>query len=506
MALASPQEHGLPASTIDHDGLTAQAPASLDQELEQEQEQVAGESGQFLAKWTLKILSGVHLGAEIPLYQGSTRLGKGEDNDIVLSGDNLPDHLLTLVCSEDEVFVEGLSDQQANYLAGKSLSLEEKAVEQQAVKVPVKPFEVLTLGLLHLVYGPKNETWPEVELPQLQQEQPEQDPESVEDEQNAEAPEQMQQDEVNPESKKTRSSVVLPSLVLGMTLACGGMFLGFSSPGSSEPAPLSLAEQGLHAQQSLQQQLTAAGLEQLHFKKQNLSLGKALVLEGFVADNKQQEQLQQLIAGAGYPVKMNIRVLSQLFNNLSYLLKVLGYPNLTVHYGEQAGDFVIGGYLSDNSRWQNLKSKLERDVAGLGHISANFDTLASRATWLRNRLSQDGLDNLALAKQASAIVVSGEIAAGSLASWQQIEQEFKQRYLGLPKLEFSAQRIEKTLQEIKGVSLGAVPYITTADGKRVITGGKLAGGYLIESIGPDRVVLSKAGKAMIYLIGGQHNE
>ncbi|WP_281557457.1 type III secretion system inner membrane ring subunit SctD [Thalassomonas sp. RHCl1] len=499
MALASPQEHGLSASGIGHDDLTAQAPVSLDQELEQkqEQEQVAGESGQFLAKWTLKILSGVHLGAEIPLYHGSTRLGKGEDNDIVLSGDNLPEHLLTLVCSEDEVFVEGLSDQQANYLAGKALSLEKQVV---------KPFEVLTLGLLHLVYGPKNEAWPEVALPQLQQEQPEQEPESVEDEQNVEVPEQVQQEQVSPESNKTRSKIALPSLVLGLTLACGGMFLGFSSPGSSEPAPLSLAEQGQQAQQSLQQQLTAAGLEQLHFKKQNLSQGKALVLQGYVADNKQQEQLQQLIAGADYPVKMNIRVLSQLFNNLSYLLKVLGYPNLTVHYGEQAGDFVIGGYLSDNSRWENLKSKLERDVAGLGHISANFDTLASRATWLRNRLSQDGLDNLALAKQASAIVVSGEIAAGSLASWQQIEQEFKQRYLGLPKLEFSAQRIEKTLQEIKGVSLGAVPYITTADGKRVITGGKLAGGYLIESIGPDRVVLSKAGKAMIYLIGGQHNE
>ena len=177
-----------------------------------------------------------------------------------------------------------------------------------------------------------------------------------------------------------------------------------------------------------------------------------------------------------------------------------------MNYGEQAGDFVIGGYLEDNSRWADLKSKLERDVAGVGHIRADFDTLSSRAAWLKTQLSDAGLDNLELGKQASAIVVRGEIAAGSLASWQQIEQEFKERYLGLPKLEFSAQRIEKTIQEIKGVSLGAVPYITTTGGKRVITGGKLAGGYLIESIGPDRVVLSKAGKAMIYLIGGQHNE
>ncbi|WDE09427.1 type III secretion system inner membrane ring subunit SctD [Thalassomonas haliotis] len=501
MALASPQDHGLSASGIDHDELAAVAPE------QQEQEQAAGESGQFLAKWTLKILSGVHLGAEIPLYHGSTRLGKGEDNDIVLSGDNLPDHLLTLICSEGEVFVEGLSGQQASYLAGRPLALDEKELENQAIKLSVKPFEVLTLGLLHLVYGPKNESWPEIELPQLQQEEPQQTPTAGEDEQKEEAAEQAQQAERLPESGKKRSAAVLPALVLGLSLACGGIYLGLSSPDGSEPAPLTLAEQGRFAQQSLQQQLSQAGLDQLSFsQKQNLSSGKALVLEGFVSNNKQQEQVQQLIAGSTYPVKMNIRVLSQLFNNLSYLLKVLGYPNLKVSYGEQAGDFVIGGYLSDNSHWPSLKSKLERDVAGVGHISADFDTRASRAAWLKRRLSQEGLDNLALGKQASAIVVSGEIAAGSLANWQQIEQEFNQRYQGLPKLEFSAQRIEKTLQEIKGVSLGAVPYIITAGGKRVITGGKLAGGYLIESIGPDRVVLSKAGKAMIYLIGGQHNE
>jgi len=492
MALASPQDNGLSVEEIDHDGLAAAATTT------QEQEQPVEQSGQFLAKWTLKILSGVHLGAEIPLYQGSTRLGKAEDNDIVLSGDNLPDHLATLVCREEGIFVEEINTGQQNYLAGQPFADNKQAVS---------PFEVLTLGLLHLVYGPKSEAWPEVELPELQQVEAKE--ENVSDEQapDAEMPETSQeepsQEQVAPEKGKKRTPVLLAAGLLGLALGCGGIYMGFS-PQDNEAVIMSPAEQGQHRQQNLQQVLTAAGLSQLQLtqNKQN----NTLLLEGFVADSKQQDKLKQLIAQAGYPVKTNIRVLSQLFNNLGYLLKVLGYPDLTVNYGEQAGDFVIGGYLEDNSRWADLKSKLERDVAGVGHIRADFDTLSSRAAWLKTQLSDAGLDNLELGKQASAIVVRGEIAAGSLASWQQIEQEFKERYLGLPKLEFSAQRIEKTIQEIKGVSLGAVPYITTTGGKRVITGGKLAGGYLIESIGPDRVVLSKAGKAMIYLIGGQHNE
>ncbi|WDE02801.1 type III secretion system inner membrane ring subunit SctD [Thalassomonas viridans] len=503
MALASPQDKGLSASGIAYD----EAAATAGDSPEQGQEQPAPKSGQFLAKWTLKVLSGVHLGAEIPLYHGSTRLGKAEDNDIVLSGDDLPDHLATLVCSGDEIFIEDLHDQQENYLAGQPLTLNKQALNKQAVK----PFEVITLGLLHLVYGPRNEPWPEVELPKLQAQEPEPEPESgqtapaAEAEQNEAAADEAQQSQGQTKAGvgKKRTPAVLAGALLAVTLGCGGVYLGFSSQVASEPAPLSQAEQRLQIRQNLQQALAAADLMHVSF---SLNESKPLTLEGFVADNKQLEQVQQLVAGAGYPVKMNIRILSQLFNNLSYLLNVLGYPDLKVSYGEQAGDFVIGGYLADNSHWPALKTKLERDVAGVGHISANFDTLASRAAWLKTRLSEAGLDNLAVGKQAAAIVVRGEIAAGSLASWQQIEQEFNRRYLGLPKLEFAAQKIEKTIQEIKGVSLGAVPYIITTDGKRVITGGKLEGGYLIESIGPDRVVLSKAGKAMIYLIGGQHNE
>ena len=55
--------------------------------------------------------------------------------------------------------------------------------------------------------------------------------------------------------------------------------------------------------------------------------------------------------------------------------------------------------------------------------------------------------------------------------------------------------------DIKGVSTGAVRYMTLADGTRCFEGGKLKNGYVVKSIEHDRIILKKGDREINLAIG-----
>lgn len=52
--------------------------------------------------------------------------------------------------------------------------------------------------------------------------------------------------------------------------------------------------------------------------------------------------------------------------------------------------------------------------------------------------------------------------------------------------------------KVTSVSSGAIPFVTLATGERVFAGGRLPGGYTLETIRSDRLVLSKNGRRTEY--------
>ena len=98
----------------------------------------------------LKILSGNHQGAEIPLEAGSHTIGQSEDCDLVLSDSLLDDNIITLTISGDGVFSASFksskeSDTPSYFLNGNQVD---------DSNIDFSQFDVLTVCGIHMVLAP----------------------------------------------------------------------------------------------------------------------------------------------------------------------------------------------------------------------------------------------------------------------------------------------------------------------------------------------------------------
>lgn len=440
--------------------------------------------------WVLKILSGPHLGAEINIGSHAYGLGKGEDNDIILADESLERQHCRLEGSEQGIRLHWLAQEARLYIQGAPVSEQE---------IELKPFEVVSSGQLNFVYGPANQDWPQISIPELQPD-PEPEPEEESDE-------EAQQQEAIPEESNLVAAPQPPRARKGGWLIAVAVCAGLGGaaykwvPWGSETQIAQPSAPVMSKADKLNQALQDAGLGQITATEND---NQIMLLEGYVADNGQQLQLQSLVNRYPGRVKNEVQNNAQLFSNIGYLLNVLDSPHLRVVYGKQLGEFKITGYLEDKLRWPELEARLTRDVVGIKKLEAAFDTLESRAKWLQQQFKGTDLAPLQLQKEPGIILVNGEIPAGALELWQKIKNEFDARYSGMPALKFAAARHEQVFRSIKGVSLGGTPYVITTEGDRVTIGGRIKG-YVVESIDLDRVTLSKAGYAVNYYLGGKND-
>ena len=438
--------------------------------------------------WVLKILSGPHLGAEINIGLHDYGLGKGEDNDIILADESLERQHCRLEGSEQGIYLHWLAQEARLYIQGVPVSQQE---------IELKPFEVVSSGQLNFVYGPANQDWPQISIPELQ---PDPEPEKETDE-------GARRQETTPEESNLVAALQPPRARKGGWLIAAAVFMGLGGaaykwvPWGSETQIIQPSAPVMSKADKLNQALQDAGLGQITATEND---NQIMLLEGYVADNGQQLQLQSLLNRHPGRVKNEVQNNAQLFSNIGYLLNVLYSPHLKVVHGKQLGEFKITGYLEDKLRWPELEARLTRDMVGIKKLEAAFDTLESRAKWLQQQFKGTELSLLQLQKESGVILVNGEIPAGALELWQKIKNEFDARYAGMPALKFAAARHEQVFRSIKGVSLGGTPYVITTEGDRVTIGGRI-NGYVVESIDLDRVTLSKAGYAVNYYLGGKND-
>jgi type III secretion system YscD/HrpQ family protein len=104
----------------------------------------------------LRVLSGPHRGAELPLVAGTYAIGSGDDDAVILADPKVAAHHATLVVTADGV--RCLPE-------GGRVRVEESEVP--GAGVALRPFQLFGLGETFLAIGPKDETWPEITLPGL---------------------------------------------------------------------------------------------------------------------------------------------------------------------------------------------------------------------------------------------------------------------------------------------------------------------------------------------------
>ena len=116
-----------------------------------------------MKEFYLKILSGNHQGAEIPLEAGRHSLGKGDTCDLILTDASLHEMELTIEVSEEGFIQIRQGD-------GKEPPLPERAAWKKLLNA--NAFDVITSSGLFFTLGPADEDWPDILLPELPRPEP----------------------------------------------------------------------------------------------------------------------------------------------------------------------------------------------------------------------------------------------------------------------------------------------------------------------------------------------
>ena len=104
--------------------------------------------------WTMKILAGVHVGAEVTLSDEEATLGRDDACDFILEDAGLADRHIRLYAGT------GL---RMTVLDGSGpVCVDGRPVEGS---VELAPYQVVTVGGLALALGPADRAWPSIDLP-----------------------------------------------------------------------------------------------------------------------------------------------------------------------------------------------------------------------------------------------------------------------------------------------------------------------------------------------------
>lgn len=116
---------------------------------------------------------------------------------------------------------------------------------------------------------------------------------------------------------------------------------------------------------------------------------------------------------------------------------------------------------------------------------------------LEEQLSNASLSHLSVSGQNSLIRVEGRIYPAEQRQWQQVREWFDQDFSMSHTLQEDITVLPdmpKPDLQIKALWLGDDPHIVSRDGSRIFPGDELKGGWVLDDITPEQVVLSRRGE------------
>jgi type III secretion protein D len=123
---------------------------------------------------------------------------------------------------------------------------------------------------------------------------------------------------------------------------------------------------------------------------------------------------------------------------------------------------------------------------------------ASLVRGLHTRLVANALnDDIQISRQGSALFATGAIASSQANSWLGTERWFDAHAAGgmmlVDRVHVLPSQVAPPIS-IGAVSTGATPYVITMSGNRYAVGANLPGGWVLERIDPDALVLERNGE------------
>ncbi|WP_252176090.1 type III secretion system inner membrane ring subunit SctD [Endozoicomonas sp. 4G] len=487
-----------------------------------------------MIEFYLKILSGNHQGAEIPLEPGSHSLGKSDQCDLVLTDESLSDQELVInISPEGQINLSSQSEDGLLYKNGLP----------QGSALNADHFDIITSSQLFFSLGPVDADWPDQPLPELHRPEPEPaadqdiDAEQNEDEGFPDAPdiliddeevddddlnslsdelneidndndEEDEEDEDDSEDFENPLKNIDRKWLIGVPASILTFFLLLILllTGGSEEAPPKMS----HLDQAKQ---IRSQLNQKNIKLKELP-DQSILVSGYTLTMSDKQTIQRELREQGIPFSSQLVVMSELRANADALLKNQGHTSLSLELDNSPGSLVMTGYVASSEELQKIIAALKQEVHGLVSVVDQVENQAGRLNTLKSMLREKGLSpRIHLIQKPNQITLEGHLLDDEqVYNLNDVITRFRKQYGNQPQLRLAtktagapAKVISTPLApslKIRSVSMGRVPFVTMEDGAKYLIGAKLANGYIIEDINLDYLLLSKGTDRIKYRLGG----
>ncbi len=286
-----------------------------------------------------------------------------------------------------------------------------------------------------------------------------------------------------------------------------------------------------------------------------------ITVSGYVSTSEQKELLESELKANEVPFNSDIVVIAEMMNNASAALDLYGYKGLELAPGPQAGVLLMKGYMEKAGDIDAVKMLLKQEVHGLLSIINKVEHQTLRMHTLKGLLKGAGLARLVrVSAKSGTLKLQGTLQQPpQYARLKDVVTNFRSQYGEQPKLKITVkmrrhaphrrparhtagartnqnpalstnstvmahapalgtgtgagtsmphnmapQAPELPVLNIRGVNMGAIPYVIMGNGGKYLPGAQLENGYILEEINIDYLILNNGINQIKYPLGGYY--
>ncbi|MCY4495983.1 MAG: type III secretion system inner membrane ring subunit SctD [Rhodospirillaceae bacterium] len=448
--------------------------------------------------WTMKILSGVHVGAEAALSEEEAVIGSDETCDFVLEDDGLAARHFSLEAGEAGVRLTLLDTGNPVYVDGRQV---QGSIELEA-------YRVVSTGGLALAVGPAANSWPKIELPALPKSQSESEDGAAENGGastgdvlvGAETPDQgevaaAQTAADEPDRKRRRTQVWVMASV-AMVVVVG--FVWLLTPKQVARTQESAAD----AARQINEIASRYGAV-IDVRRND---GTAPI---FVTGNTQTEQNRLLFLDE--LAKTSIRATVHIVSSEELVEFAGAILDQSLNTDERnkvdvepvaraPGELIVTGYVEEEASLAKTKAVLERDLKESRGLTYRVETKADRLAVLEQKLAALGLGSRFRIQQlGDGVGLFGPVRSKQeLTGIVGLAKDFNAEFDSRPRLTLegtdSFLGVSTIDLDIRAVVLGESIHVITHGGETHAEGSKIDDDYVIDTITEHYMILEKTGE------------
>jgi type III secretion system YscD/HrpQ family protein len=429
--------------------------------------------------YVLKILNGIHKGAEVELHPGHYYvLGSSDECDIVLGDDGIEPEHMVLTCELPGRFA--VAEKTGTFF------IDGNPVENDNAGLEIH--NIVSIGQIHWAVIEQGDEWQPGDLPAIGA-MGDTTPEMDENEAVAE--------------KKDNKKIALrrwwPLVALG---GVGLLFYFITYTVSNIPLQ----------NNELQIERVKNIFEELNLPEPSISINSEGIMEvvGYTKLVVEKQRVMGKLKTLPPWVQARIFAGENIITSCRIVLARLAYAIEPVY--TERGTVLLKGFIDSKKDIEIIINRLKQDVGGLLNIQERLWVLDDVVPELIGVIKENGLeDSIRIQIENGYPLAIGLLGEQKKENWKAarltIAQLFGDDFILKHKIDSAEKQLPgKVILPVTGVTLGEHPYITMTGNRVYFVGSPLKNGLIISEIRSDRIVIDRDGRKYYYDLKSKDND